>query len=286
MKWEESLDKLEKIITKNINVYKKQEEVVVSLLAEKKDISGPLLKVELPILDKIGRISAREISQKFKVPEFSNLKRLTPIQTQNVLNTQILTQRPKVAPICKVFEEESINTLENESQNHAFLFDIDAFVDVEFLSKSKNVVFYPDSQDPLLYGKIEIDGIEGEVEEIYYKDYTVLIKCGHGKILKGISFVKLVSEKDETYHYRISNAGNLRNEFEYNSILYHVVKCMMKEFKEKMPRLSTDLIKRIQSKSNIILLGQAQDDILADLEDGYIYSQTKAWILSNNIFKR
>lgn len=290
MRWEESLDKLEKIITKNINICKNHEQPSVLPQPEKKEISGPLLKVELPILDKAGRISAREISKKFKVPVFSNLKRLTPIPSQNFNFDAKPSPNPKEAPIVQVFAEESINTLEEESQNHTFLFDIDAFVDSEFLSKSRNVIFYHDLR--ILqdlngqFGSQGLDGMRGNVEQIFYKDSNVLIRRGSLTFVKGISFVKLESENDQAYNLRLSLAVKLRNEFEYNSVLHHIVKCMMMDLRDKMPRLSNDLIKKIQSKSKIILNDLIQDDILNDLEERYFYSQTKAWIISNNIFER
>ena len=90
----ESLDKLEKLIANNVKPMTIPPKP--QFAAEKKEIGGPLLRIELPVLDKVKRVSAREISQKYKIPHFSQLKRLTPIPggAQPVkfdLNTQILT---------------------------------------------------------------------------------------------------------------------------------------------------------------------------------------------------
>ena len=224
MKWEEANDRLDKIISKNIHIYKKRQITPVPLIAEKKDLSGPIFKVEIPVLDKAGKISTREIYRKYKVPAFNNLKRLTPIPCQ-------------VAPIVTSFiapkednrteteyMEESIAKLENEEHKSCFIFDIDSFIDAEFLSKSKNVIFYND-----LPFENCLNGLNGVVEQIFNDDATVLIKSGSTKIIKRISLVKLTSEDDKIYLSRLQIAEKLRNEFEYNSVLHQLVRRMMKD---------------------------------------------------------
>lgn len=293
MKWQDSVDKLEKIITKNSDIYKNHNEPRTTTPTEKKEISGPLVKVEIPQLDKMGRMSAREIAQKYKIPSFTNLKRLTPIPSQKKMDFNTVkifaSRKDDLALSVQVYEEESITTLETKSQNHIFLFGVDAFVDVEFLSKSKNVIFYND-HDEINLESFNVNPLKGQVEEILYNDYNVLIKTGQLKVIKGLALVKLVSENDQTYRYRLSIAEKLRNEFEFNSVLLSLVKHIMMDLREKMPKFSGDLMKRIQARSvadsQMILVEKIKDDIINDLEQDYIYSQTKAWIISNNILKR
>jgi hypothetical protein len=277
MRIQESLDKLEKIITKNIDIYKKPLDAQPIITHEKKELGGALLKVELPVLKKVGRTSAREISKKYRIPPFSQLKRLTPIPGHVVLgpgDAQMF--KDTIFTTTQVFEEESIKTLENEAQTPIFIFSIDAFIDPEFLSKSSNVIYY----DNLNFD----NGISGIIDQIYDKDYNVLIKGDQCKILSGLSCLKLASELVQTYKFRLLIAEKLRNEFEYNSVLHYLVKQIIMDEGENMPKLSGDLINRIQSRA--VLDSPIKHDIIQELEENYIYSQIKAWVISSNIFKR
>ena len=51
-----------------------------------------------------------------------------------------------------------------------------------------------------------------------------------------------------------------------------------------MTRISSDLIDRIMLRVKFAVSENVLIELLQDLEQQYIYSQTKAWILSSNSF--